>query len=164
MDPDLRRVIPNEVQQWAKRNGLPFPWTYWQADAVPVDKDGLAIFDWLDKVTPQEYFAKSEWTDAAMIQRGPYPCEDGAIVSPLVAADVTGMRADECAALSDRWYVIVRWFDDESAFIYRWHTYPGARHISALGKDGYERRGEEPVEHVARITPCWSRDWDGLVQ
>ena len=50
------------------------------------------------------------------------------------------------------------------SYIYRWHTYPNARHISALGKDGYERRGEEPVEHVARITPCWSRDWDGLVQ
>lgn len=50
------------------------------------------------------------------------------------------------------------------SYIYRWYTYPNARHISALGKDGYERRGEEPVEHVARITPCWSRDWDGLVQ
>jgi len=49
------------------------------------------------------------------------------------------------------------------SYIYRWHTYPGARHISALGKNGYQRRGEEPVEHVARITPCWSRNWPALV-
>lgn len=49
------------------------------------------------------------------------------------------------------------------SYIYRWHTYPGARHISALGKNGYQRRGEEPLEHVARIAPSWSRDWPALV-
>jgi len=49
------------------------------------------------------------------------------------------------------------------SYVYRWHTYPGARHISALGKDGYERRGQEPVEHVNRIIPAWSRNWQILV-
>ena len=48
------------------------------------------------------------------------------------------------------------------SYIYRWHTYSGARHISALGPDGYERRHEEPVERVAHVAPRWSRDWNGL--
>jgi len=49
------------------------------------------------------------------------------------------------------------------SFIYRW-SYPGARHLSAMGKGGYERRGNEPIEPVARIDPQWSRDWAGLVE
>ncbi len=48
------------------------------------------------------------------------------------------------------------------SYIYRWHTYPGARHISAMGKDGYERRGEEAIVHVDILEPCWSRDWTAL--
>jgi len=52
---------------------------------------------------------------------------------------------------------------DLPAYIYRWHTYPGARHISALGRDGYERRGRETIEPVACITPYWSRDWMALL-
>lgn len=49
------------------------------------------------------------------------------------------------------------------SYIYRWHTYPNARHISALGKDGYERRGNELVEHMDLITSSWSRDWAASV-
>ena len=48
------------------------------------------------------------------------------------------------------------------SYIYRWHTYPNARHISAMGQDGDQHRGEEFVEHFNRITPCWSRDWPTL--
>jgi len=48
------------------------------------------------------------------------------------------------------------------SYIYRWHTYPGARHISALGKDGYERRGEETIAPISCVTPRWSACWDGL--
>ena len=48
------------------------------------------------------------------------------------------------------------------SFIYRWHTYPGARHISAMGKDGYQRRGEEPVAHISCLAPGWSAPWDAL--
>ena len=49
------------------------------------------------------------------------------------------------------------------SYIYRWHTYPGARHLSALGKNGYELRGRETIQPVARITPAWSRDWCAMV-
>jgi len=45
------------------------------------------------------------------------------------------------------------------SYIYRWHTYPGARHISALGKDGYHLRGEEKIEHIKHFPSSWSRDW-----
>ncbi len=45
------------------------------------------------------------------------------------------------------------------SYIYRWHTYPGAKHISALGKDGYRHRGEELVEHVDNLVSKWSRNW-----
>jgi len=45
----------------------------------------------------------------------------------------------------------------------RWTTYPGARPISALDKNGYQRRGQEPVEHADRIAPAWSQDWEQLV-
>jgi len=45
------------------------------------------------------------------------------------------------------------------SYIYRWHTYPNARHISALGKDGYERRGEEAIEPGAQLVPAWSCQW-----
>ncbi|GAB6166139.1 hypothetical protein JCM19992_21390 [Thermostilla marina] len=45
------------------------------------------------------------------------------------------------------------------SYIYRWHTYPGARHISALGQDGYQRRGQEAIELVTQVIPAWSRDW-----
>lgn len=48
------------------------------------------------------------------------------------------------------------------SYIYRWHTYPGARHISAMGQDGYQRRGEELITHILRITPGWSAHWDVL--
>ncbi|GAB6188217.1 hypothetical protein JCM17478_37190 [Thermopirellula anaerolimosa] len=50
------------------------------------------------------------------------------------------------------------------SYIYRWHTYPNARHISALGEDGYQRRGEEFIERVACLTACWSHDWNALAE
>jgi len=49
------------------------------------------------------------------------------------------------------------------SYIYRWHTYPGARHISALGKNGYQRRGEEAIEGVGCLAPRWTRDWISLL-
>ncbi|WP_460168431.1 hypothetical protein, partial [Thermostilla marina] len=48
------------------------------------------------------------------------------------------------------------------SYIYRWHTYPNARHISALGKDGYQRRGEETIARISSVTPRWSAPWDEL--
>lgn len=52
--------------------------------------------------------------------------------------------------------------DGPPSYIYRWHTYPNARHISALGKDGYHRRGEEAIVHVDCLEPGWKRDWTAL--
>lgn len=49
------------------------------------------------------------------------------------------------------------------SYIYRWHTYPNAWHISAMGKDGYQRRGEEAIERVTQVIPAWSRDWCVMV-
>jgi len=48
------------------------------------------------------------------------------------------------------------------SYIYRWHTYPGARHLSTMGKGGYERRGEERVVRQAGVVARWSRDWEAL--
>lgn len=48
------------------------------------------------------------------------------------------------------------------SYIYRWHTYPGARHISALGKDGYQSRGEETVEPIDCLKPGWSQAWESV--
>jgi len=46
------------------------------------------------------------------------------------------------------------------SYIYRWHTYPGARHMSALSKDSYQRRGEERIEPIRRVNPGWSQKWE----
>jgi len=49
------------------------------------------------------------------------------------------------------------------SFIYRWHTYAQARHLSAMGQGGYERRGEEViVRQEAPLQPAWTCDWTRL--
>ncbi len=50
----------------------------------------------------------------------------------------------------------------EPTYIYRWHTYPTARHLSALGQGGYERRAEEKVERLRCVRPGWTRDWSAV--
>jgi len=51
------------------------------------------------------------------------------------------------------------------SFIYRWFTYHNARHLSAMGRGGYERRGvEKIVPHVGRIQPIWSQNWPRRVE
>ncbi|NQU20460.1 MAG: hypothetical protein HQ567_04195 [Candidatus Nealsonbacteria bacterium] len=49
------------------------------------------------------------------------------------------------------------------SYIYRWFTHENARHISALGKDGYERCGQEPIVRRKVVVPGWERDWEGMV-
>jgi glycosyltransferase involved in cell wall biosynthesis len=49
--------------------------------------------------------------------------------------------------------------DPRPSYVYRWCTIPGNRHISAMGKDGYERLGQLPVTPVATLVPRWDRDW-----
>jgi len=52
----------------------------------------------------------------------------------------------------------------EPSYIYRWFTYPEARHLSAMGEGGYERRGEERAVGQAGVVTAWGRDWEGLAQ
>jgi len=44
------------------------------------------------------------------------------------------------------------------SYIYRCHTYPGARHLSAMGKGSYERRGAERFVRQAGVVAGWSRE------
>ena len=52
----------------------------------------------------------------------------------------------------------------DTSFAYRWHSYPGAKHLSAMGNGGYESRKKEKIEHVGRIKPAWSKDWAALAK
>ena len=49
--------------------------------------------------------------------------------------------------------------DPRPSYVYRWCTIPGNRHISAMGKDGYERLGQLPATPVTTLVPRWDRDW-----
>jgi len=47
----------------------------------------------------------------------------------------------------------------EPSFVYRWSTVR-ARHLSAMGPGGYERRGREPiVPQTGTIRPHWTKPW-----
>jgi len=50
----------------------------------------------------------------------------------------------------------------EPSYIYRWFTHPGAKHLSAMGEGGYERRGEERVVREASVNSTWQRDWEAM--
>lgn len=52
-------------------------------------------------------------------------------------------------------------YDPRPSYVYRWYT-AHSQHISALGKDGYERLGRVAAGRAATITPRWSHDWLGL--
>ena len=45
------------------------------------------------------------------------------------------------------------------SYVYRWCPIPGNRHISAMGKDGYERLGEVSAAPVTTLVSRWDRDW-----
>jgi hypothetical protein len=48
----------------------------------------------------------------------------------------------------------------EPSYIYRFYSYPNPRHLSAAGKEGYERRGEESIPRIeGAVKPHWSKDW-----
>lgn len=49
-------------------------------------------------------------------------------------------------------------FDPRPSYVYRWYT-AHSNHISAMGKDGYERLGHVSSDRTSRVEPCWSRDW-----
>lgn len=49
--------------------------------------------------------------------------------------------------------------DPRPSYVYRWCTIPGNRHISAMGKDGYERLSQLAAAPVKTLVPRWDRDW-----
>jgi glycosyltransferase involved in cell wall biosynthesis len=48
--------------------------------------------------------------------------------------------------------------DSRPSYVYRWHTAHN-QHLSAMGKDGYERLGQQPLNNISKIAPRWSQDW-----
>jgi glycosyltransferase involved in cell wall biosynthesis len=52
-------------------------------------------------------------------------------------------------------------FDRRPSYVYRWYT-AHAQHISALGRDGYERLGRAPAERIESLAPGWDTDWLAL--
>ena len=48
--------------------------------------------------------------------------------------------------------------DPRPSYVYRWCTVHN-RHISAMGKDGYERLGQLAAAPVTTLVPRWDRDW-----
>lgn len=45
------------------------------------------------------------------------------------------------------------------SFVYRWGTVK-TKHLSAMGKSGYQRRGRETIaRHAGALQPAWSQDW-----
>jgi hypothetical protein len=52
-------------------------------------------------------------------------------------------------------------FDARPSYVYRWFTAHN-QHISAMGAEGYERLGRQPLPTTATITPKWERDWSAL--
>jgi len=112
---------------------------------------------WIDRRTHLErkptgglFHASWGFTREAFLSVGGYPAMQSGQDQALAARfKQSGIRAASPAG--------------QPSYVYRWYTYPGARHISALGKDGYQRRGQEAIEPVACITPCWSRDWAALL-
>jgi hypothetical protein len=51
--------------------------------------------------------------------------------------------------------------DPRPSFIYRWCT-TGSRHLSSMGKHGYEQLAEAKATRVERIEPRWSKDWTAM--
>jgi len=51
------------------------------------------------------------------------------------------------------------------SFVHRWGTIRNPRHLSAMGRGGYERRGQEKiVRQLKPIQPGWTKDWEKKVQ
>lgn len=54
-------------------------------------------------------------------------------------------------------------FNPRPSYVYRWGTVK-VKHISAMGRDGYETLRNIPTEYVNRLELRWSRDWVGLAR
>lgn len=54
-------------------------------------------------------------------------------------------------------------FDPRPSYVYRWFASHN-KHFSHIGEDGHNILGRLPVEHVARLEPKWSRDWEAAAK
>lgn len=52
-------------------------------------------------------------------------------------------------------------FDPRPSYVYRWFT-SHSQHLSALGKDGYERLGRATTSPTSTLVPTWHKDWIAL--
>lgn len=129
---------------------------------------------WLDRRTSLQrkstgglFHGSWGFTREAFLSVGGYPAmqsgQDQALAARFKRAGILAASPSDIARTASASAAPTCGSFDLPSYIYRWHTYPSARHISAMGKDGYQRRGQELVEHVARVAPCWSRDWPALV-
>ena len=125
---------------------------------------------WLDKRTRLERRATKglfhgSWgfTREAFYHVGGYPPmqsgQDQALAGRFKKAGINSVSPSEFVTPSTNSSDADRFQLALPSYIYRWHTYPGARHISALGKDGYHLRGKERFEHVDHVVSCWSKEW-----
>jgi len=48
---------------------------------------------------------------------------------------------------------------ERPSYIYRWGSHGGPPHLSAMGKEGYERRGRESIAWTPAVRPRWTKDW-----
>lgn len=53
--------------------------------------------------------------------------------------------------------------DPRPSYVYRWYS-THKHHISAMGKDGYEKFGKVEVKLVEKLIPKWSKDWEKLAK
>ena len=129
---------------------------------------------WIDRKTHLErkntgglFHGSWGFTREAFLSVGGYPAmqsgQDQALAARFKRAGIKAVSPSELVTQTSQSSAIGDFFSLVAipSYIYRWHTYPGARHISAMGKDGYQRRAQEPIVPVHRITPCWSREWTG---
>lgn len=50
-------------------------------------------------------------------------------------------------------------FDPRPSYIYRWCTTECKWHLSAMGKNGYEKLAERSAEAIRELKPHWERNW-----
>ena len=52
-------------------------------------------------------------------------------------------------------------FEPRPSYDYRWFT-AHSQHLSAMGKDGYERLSKLPLFAGSQILPNWDREWESV--
>jgi hypothetical protein len=115
------------------------------------------------------YHAMWGFSRELFLSVGGYPAmqsgQDQGLLARFKQAKVDYDKADEEKRKRDK-LVKADWQSPTgpTSFVYRWHSYTGAKHLSAMGSGGYEKRAKEKIEHVSQIKPAWSRDWAAMAR